>query len=116
MLKNNYKYTKTWSIIREIENHKNFTRKSNLPAIVSVENEICEIFTNVGRNISNNLSCSKFSSFKTHNKLYLQSFVFQEISTEDVSNVIDSIKSYSGPGKDDVLPKFVKLAKCILSQ
>ena len=45
----------------------------------------------------------------------LQSFVLQEITTEDVSNVIDSIKSHSAPGKDNTTPKFVKLAKCILS-
>ena len=45
----------------------------------------------------------------------MQSFVLQEITTEDVSNAIDSIKSHSAPGKDETSPKFVKLAKCILS-
>ena len=41
LLKTNYKNTsKTWSIIREIVNHKNSYNKSNLPAIISVENEI----------------------------------------------------------------------------
>ena len=39
----------------------------------------------------------------------------QEITTKDVSNVIDSIKYHSAPDKDDISPKFVKLAKCILS-
>ena len=58
--------------------------------------------------MSNNLPCSKFS-FKIYNKPCLQSFVRQKITTEDVSNVIDSIKSHSAPGKDDILPKFVKL-------
>ena len=47
-------------------------------------------------------------------KSCLQSLVLQKITTEDVSNVIDSIKSHSSPGKDEILPKFVKLAKCIL--
>ena len=64
--------------------------------------------------MSNNLPFSKFS-FKIYNKSCLQSFVLQEIITEDVSNVIDSIKSHSTPGKDEISPKFVKLAKCILS-
>ena len=41
--------------------------------------------------------------------------MLQEITTEGVSNVIDSIKSHSAPSKDDISPKFVKLAKCILS-
>ena len=34
---------------------------------------------------------------------------------EDINNVIDNIKSYSTPDKDDISPKFVKLAKYILS-
>ena len=101
--------------------HKNSSNKSNLPAVISVENEIvrtdslkflkclCEFFTNIGRNMSNNVPYSKFSS-KIYDTLCLQSFVLQKITTEDVSNVIDSIKSHSTPGKDDISPKFVKLA------
>ena len=62
----------------------------------------------------NNLPCTKFS-FKIYDKSCLQPFILQEITTEDVSNVIHSIKSHSAPGKDDILPKVVKLAKCISS-
>ena len=126
MLKTNYKYpSKTWSIIREIVDHKNSYNKSNLPPVISVENEIvrtdslkflecsCEFFTYIGRTMSNNLPFSKFS-FKIYNKSCLQSFVLQEITIEDVSSAINSIKSHSAPGKDEILPKFVKLAKCIL--
>ena len=120
LLKTKYQNTsKTWSIIREIVDHKN----SYIP-VISVENEImradsfkffkclCEFFTNIGRNMSNNLPFSKFS-FKIYKKSCLRSFVLQEITTEDVSNAIDSIKSHSAPGKDEISPKFVKLAKCI---
>ena len=127
MLKTNYKNPcKTWSIIREIVDHKNSYNKSNLPPVISVENEIvrtdslkflkclCEFFTNIGRNMSNNLPFSKFS-FKIYDKSCLQSFALQEITTEDVNNAIDSIKSHSAPSKDEILLKFVKLAKCILS-
>ena len=64
--------------------------------------------------MSNNLPCSKFS-FKICNKSCLQSFVLQEITTEDVSNVTDSIKFYFAPGKNDILPKFMKLVICMLS-
>ena len=87
LLKTNYKNTsKTWSIIREIVDHKNSSNKSNLPAVISVENKIVrtdllkfleclyEFFTNIGSNMSNNLPCSKFS-FKIYNKSCLQSFV-----------------------------------------
>ena len=127
LLKTNYKNTsKTWSIIKEIVDHKNFSNKFNLPAVISVENEIvradslkfleclCKFFINIRKNMFNNLPCSKFS-FKIYNKLCLQSFVRLEIITEDVSNVIDSIKSHSAPGKNDILPNFAKLAKYILS-
>ena len=78
--------------------HKNSYNKSNLPTVISVENEIVrtdslkflkclyEFFTNIGRNISNDLPFSEFS-FKIYNKSCLQPFVLQEIITEDVSNV-----------------------------
>ena len=114
-----------WSIIRKVVDHSYFSKKSNLPAGVLVKNEIvktdslkflkslCKFFTNIGRHKSNNLPCSKFS-FKIHNKSCLQSLVLHEITTEDVSDVFDSIKSHSAPRKDDILPKFVKLAERIL--
>ena len=59
--------------------------------------------------MSDNLSSSKLS-FKIYNKSCLQTFVLQEITTKDVNNVTDCIKSHSDPGKDDTSPKFVKLA------
>ena len=123
MLKTNYKNpSKTWSIIREIVDHKNSYNKSNLPPVISVENEIvrtdslkfleclCVFFTNIGRNMSNNLPFSKFS-FKIYNKSCLQSFVLHEITTEDVSNAIDSIKSHSAPGKDDYIAKICEISQ-----
>ena len=64
--------------------------------------------------MSNNLPCSKFF-FIIYGKSFLHSFVLQEITTKDVRNVIDSIKSHSAPGKNDISPKFVRLAKYILS-
>ena len=73
---------------------------------------LCEFCTNIGRNMSQNLPCSKFS-FKIYSKSYLQSVMLHEITAEDVNNVIDSIEFHSAPSKDDILPKFVKLAKSI---
>ena len=64
--------------------------------------------------MSNNLPCSKFSSFKIYKNLCLQLSVLPEITAEDIGNVIDSIKSHSVSGNDKISPKFVKLAKCIL--
>ena len=101
LLNNNCKNTsKTWSIIREIVNHNTFFNKFNLPAVISIGNVFMrtdslkslkylrEFFTNIGRNMSNNLPCSKFSSFEIHKKSCLQSFVFQEITTKDVSMLL----------------------------
>ena len=126
MLKTNYKNTsKTWFIIREIVDYKNSSNKSNLPAVISVENQIvrtdllkflkclCEFFTNFDRNMSNNLPCSKFF-------FNLRQIMFTIIHTSRnyygrCSNDIDSIKSHSAPGKNDISLKFVKLAKYVLS-
>ena len=41
--------------------------------------------------------------------------MLQEITPVEVSNCISNIKPYSAPGMDGISPKFVKLAKCILS-
>ena len=65
--------------------------------------------------MSDNLPCCKFSSFKVRSKSCLQSFLLQEITMEDVSNIIDCIKSHSAPGKGNISLKFLNLAKCILS-
>ena len=80
LLKTNYENTyKTWSIIREIVDHKNFSNKSNSPYVISIKNKIVEtdsllfleclykFLTNIGRNISHNLSCSEFSCYKIYN-------------------------------------------------
>ena len=42
-------------------------------------------------------------------------FLLKFTTNHVCNNVIDSIKSHSAPGKDEILPKFVKLAKCILT-
>ena len=43
------------------------------------------------------------------------SFVMDKITAQDVSDSIDNITSHSAPGVDGVSPKFIKLAKPILS-
>ena len=39
----------------------------------------------------------------------------EEITLEEINFYIDNLKSNSSPGIDDLPPKFIKLAKCILS-
>ena len=45
----------------------------------------------------------------------MKSFVLQDIFKKEVSDAIASIKSSSAPGIDEITPKFVKIAKGILS-
>ena len=45
----------------------------------------------------------------------MKSFLLEEITLEEISFCIDNLKSNSPPGIDDLPPKFIKLAKCILS-
>ena len=65
--------------------------------------------------MSQKLLCSDAFSFKVYNKSCMHSFVLHEITLEEVSNNISNIKPYSAPGMDGIPPKFVKLARCILS-
>ena len=45
----------------------------------------------------------------------MKSFLLEEITLEEINFYIDNLKSNSSPGIDDLPPKFIKLAKCILS-
>ena len=65
--------------------------------------------------MSKNLPHTNSSSFKIHHKTCMKSFIFQDIFKEEVSDAIASIKSSSAPGIDEITPKFVKIAKGILS-
>ena len=76
---------------------------------------LCEYFANIGTKMSQKLSCSDAFSLKTHSKTCMHSFMLHEITPEEVSNRISKIKPYSAPGMDGIPPKFVKLARCILS-
>ena len=41
--------------------------------------------------------------------------MIEEILSEDVSDCIDKLKSYTAPGLDQISPKFVKLSMCVLA-
>ena len=75
----------------------------------------CEYFANIGANMSKKLPFSNSSSFKIHSKSCMKSFLFEEITLEEINFCIDNLKSNSSPGIDDLPPKFIKMAKCILS-
>ena len=75
----------------------------------------CEYFANIGANMSKKLPFSNSSFFKIHSKSCMKSFLLEEITLEEINFCIDFLKSNSSPGIDDLPPKFIKLAKCILS-
>ena len=116
----------TWSIITKIIDCKQLSKKSKLPSKLSVDNEmmntntqifldkLCDYFANIGATMSKNISNEKNFIFKIRDKSCLQSFAFQEID-EKVNFSINNIKVNSAPGSDEIPPKFVKLAKIILT-
>lgn len=127
LFKTNYKNpSETWSIIRQIIECKPSTRKTKLPSTISIDNvktntnsqiflnKLCAYFANIGADMAKNIPQSS-NSFKFHDKSCMKSFVFQEIDEEEVSSHINNIKASSTPGSDEISPKFVKLAKVILS-
>ena len=65
--------------------------------------------------MSKNLPSSNSFFFKTYSKSCMQSLVMDKITAQDVNNSIDSIKSHSAPGVNGISPKFIKLAKLMLS-
>ena len=75
----------------------------------------CAYFANVGASMSKKLPFSTSSPFKIHHKSCVQLFLCQKITVEEINFCIDNLKSNSSPGIDELRPKFIKLAKCILS-
>ena len=50
-----------------------------------------------------------------HSKSCIQSFVFHEITKEEVTRHINAIKTHTAPGLDGISSKFIKLAKLIVA-
>ena len=72
--------SQTWSIIKEIIDHKNSAEKTVLSSAKAIEDEnvrtdtlnfvksLCEYFANIGTKMSEKLLCSEAFSFKSHSK------------------------------------------------
>ena len=120
--KNKRNPSQTWSITKDIIDFKNSTNKPKLPSTIMIRDEkiktdsknfldiACEYFANIGANMSKKLPFSNSSSFKIYRKSCMNSFLLEEINF-----CIDNLKSNSSPGIDDLPPKFIKLAKCLIS-
>ena len=65
----------------------------------------------MGKNLPNQHN----SDLKIYSKRCCQSFVFHEITEDEVNECINNIKNYSAPGLDGITPKFIKLGKFVLA-
>ena len=64
----------------------------------------------------NLLNSSKADSkLVIHSKSCIQSFVFREITKEEVTRPINAMKAHTTPGLDGISLKFIKLAKLIVA-
>ena len=75
---------------------------------------MCEYFANIGSNLSKR-NKSDISELKIFSKSIMQSFALHEITESEVSLVISDVKSNSAPGIDGISPKFVKMARVVLT-
>ena len=128
LIKSNYNNSsQSWSIIKEIIECKQSAKKSKLPSEMFIDNLLtdtnsqifldksCNYFANIGASMSKSIPNTKNSDFKIYSESCLQSFVFQEIEEQEINYCISSIKATSAPGSDNIPPKFVKLAKIVLT-
>ena len=76
---------------------------------------VCKYFAKIGSNMAKKLSFSNSFSFEIHNKSCMQLLLLQEIIVQEINFCTDNLKSNSSPGVDKLPPKFIKLAKSILS-
>ena len=117
---------RTWSIIGELIDYKNKKCASKIPCTIEVNdkmlktksvdflNELCKYFANVGANMNKNLN-SIDSKLTIHAKCCSQSFVFHEITVEEINSCINNLKNRSAPGLDGINPKFIKMSKVCLA-
>ena len=80
-------------------------------------NELCECFANIGANMCKNLLNSVKADLKLviHSKSCIQSFVFHEITKEEVTRHINAMKTHTAPGLDGISSKFIDLTKLIVA-
>lgn len=76
-------------------------------------NYVNEYFTNIGKELAENLTLNSSSQIQTHDTQNPQvnSFVLLETDPQEVHDVLMSLKSDSAPGWDNIPTSFLKLAK-----
>ena len=77
-------------------------------------NKLCKYFANVGANMNKNLN-SIDSKLIIHAKCCSQSFVFHEMTVEEINSCINNLKNRSALGLNGINPKFIKMSKVCLT-
>ena len=124
--KNSNNPKKSWLVIREIIDNKS-TSNINLPPTLRVNNKayeadsnefldhMCKYFANIGSTLAKKVNKAHDSKLKVTSKSCLHSFVIHDVTENEVSIAIENLKSNSAPGIDSIPPKFVKMAKMLLT-
>ena len=117
------------SVTGEILNYKRHKNETKLPPNIEIHktsyetnsgtflNKLCDYFANIGANMSKSLlNTDKLDSkLVIHFKSCVQSFVFHEITEEEVTRYISTMKTHTAPGLDGISSKFVKMAKVVIA-
>ena len=80
-------------------------------------NKLCDYFANIGANMSKSLlNTDKLDSkLVIHSKSCVQSFVFHEITEEEVTRYISTMKTHTSPGLDGISSKLLKWLKLFIA-
>ena len=76
---------------------------------------MCKYFANIGSTLAKKVNKAHDSNLKITSKSCLHSFVMHDVTENEVSIAIKNLKSNSAPGIDAISPKFVKMAKMLLT-
>ena len=130
LIRENHKNShKAWSVIGKISNYKRYKKETKLPHDFEIDktsyetnsgtflNKLCDYFANIGANMSKSLlNTDKLDSkLVIHSKSCVQSFIFHEISEEEVTRYISTMKTHTSPGLDGISSKFVRMVKVVIA-
>ena len=112
---------------KEIINYQQSSRKSKLLFTTKFDGQsystsshsfldkLCKFFDTIGANMFNKIDRTTTHQIKIHSKCFLQSFVIQEISEDEVIGAsLINVKVHTA--RLDLIPtKFIKIATCLFT-
>ena len=107
----------TWKILNRIINKNNSKSKISDTFIcddvkitdpLQIANKFCHYFTNIEPNLGNKISDTSKSPLKYMNGNFPNSMVFNLVSDNEVINIVNSFKSSSAAGYDNISHEYYK--------